>query len=147
MPDCRLYLVTPQALEPARFAPLLAEALDAGDVGAVQLRLKEVDDDTILRAAEALMPICVAADVAFIVNDRPDLAVRAGADGAHVGATDTGTAAARKLLGKNGQLGVSCYASRDAAIEAGEAVPTTWRSAPFSKPEQGRRGGGRYRPA
>ena len=121
MPECRLYIVTPQALEPVRFAPLLAAALDAGDVGAVQLRLKDVDDDAILRAAEALMPVCIARDVAFLVNDRPDLAVRAGADGAHVGATDTGTAAARTLLGKNGQLGVSCYASRDAAISAGEA--------------------------
>ncbi len=121
MPDCRLYLVTPQALEPARFVPLLAAALDAGDVAAVQLRLKDVDDDAILRAAEALIPVCVARDVAFLINDRPDLAVRAGADGAHVGADDTEAAAARRLLGPDGQLGVSCYASRDAAITAGEA--------------------------
>ncbi len=120
MPDCRLYLVTPPALDPARFGPLLAQALDAGDVGAVQLRLKDVDDDAVLRAAEALLPLCLARDVAFLLNDRPDLAVRAGMDGAHVGAGDMDPAAARRILGPDGQLGVSCEDSRDAAMRAGE---------------------------
>ena len=121
MADCRLYLVTPASLEPERFAPVLAAALDAGDVGAVQLRLKEAPDDAILRAAEILLPVCIARDVAFLVNDRPDLAVRAGADGAHIGAGDGEAAAARRLLGPDRQLGVSCEASRDRAMEAGEA--------------------------
>ena len=120
MPDCRLYLVTPPALEPAEFAPLLARALDAGDVGAVQLRLKEANDDAILRAAERLLPVCVARGVAFLLNDRPDLAVRAGMDGAHVGASDIDPAAARRILGPDGQLGVSCDDSRDAGMRAGE---------------------------
>ena len=45
-PACRLYLVTPPAFDPAAFAPLLAEALDAGDVACVQLRLKLTDGNT-----------------------------------------------------------------------------------------------------
>ena len=59
-PGCRLYLVTPPALEPARFAEELARALDAGDVACVQLRLKEADDDAIRRAVEALRPVAQA---------------------------------------------------------------------------------------
>ena len=42
---CRIYLITPPRLEPVPFAELLAAALDAGDVAAVQLRLKDVGDD------------------------------------------------------------------------------------------------------
>lgn len=121
MTDCRLYLVTPPDFAPAGFAELLAEALDAGDVAAVQLRLKDVPDDAVLRAAEALLPVCAARDVAFIVNDRPDLARRCGADGAHVGSEDQDAAAARAVLGDGLQLGVSCYDSRDLAMRAGEA--------------------------
>ena len=117
---CRLYLLTPPALVPPTFAPLLAEALDAGDIGAVQLRLKDVPDDEILRAIDVLRPIVQSRDVAFILNDRPDLAVRSGCDGAHVGAEDMDITAARALLGDL-QLGVSCYDSRDAAMVAGEA--------------------------
>lgn len=117
---CRLYLVTPPAFELASFAPLLAEALDAGDVGAMQLRLKHAGDDEILRAIDLLRPIVQSRDVAFILNDRPDLAVRSGCDGAHIGAEDMDVAQARTLLGDL-QLGVSCYDSRDAAMVAGEA--------------------------
>ncbi len=120
MPElCRLYLVTPPTLVPQAFIPLLAEALDAGDVGAVQLRLKHVSDDEILHAVELLRPVAQARNVAFLLNDRPDLAVRSGCDGAHVGADDMDVTQARKKLGDL-QLGVSCYDSRDAAMVAGE---------------------------
>jgi thiamine-phosphate pyrophosphorylase len=116
---CRLYLVTPPAIE-ATFHDRLAAALDAGDVAAVQLRLKDLDDDALRRAIDALRPVVQARDVAFIMNDRPDLAVAHGCDGAHVGQTDTPALVARKLLGDL-ILGVTCHASRDLAFEAGEA--------------------------
>ncbi len=118
-PDCRIYLVTPPALDPRPFADDLARALDAGDVGAVQLRLKDVDDDTVRRAIDVLRPVSQSRGVAFLVNDRPDLAVKHGCDGAHVGQTDTPAAVARKVLGDL-MLGVTCHASRDLAMSAGE---------------------------
>ncbi|MBB2203453.1 thiamine phosphate synthase [Gluconacetobacter takamatsuzukensis] len=121
MYDCQLYLVTPPVLDPVAFAPDLARALDAGPVAAVQLRLKDVPDDTILRAIDILRPVAQERDVAFILNDRPDLARRSGCDGAHVGGEDMDAAAARALLGDALQLGVSCYDSRDLAMRAGEA--------------------------
>jgi len=119
--SARLYLITPPALEPAAFAPRLAEALDAGDVACVQLRLKDVDDAAILRAAEVLRPIAQDRGVAFIMNDRPDLARAAGCDGVHVGQEDASYAEARKILGADAIIGVTCYASRHLAIEAADA--------------------------
>ena len=80
-PGCRLYLITPPAFDAEAFAEALARALDGGDVACLQLRLKDVPDDAVRRAAERLMPLCHAHDVAFLVNDRPDLAAEMGADG------------------------------------------------------------------
>lgn len=118
---CRLYLVTPPALEPRTFAPTLKSALAAGDVASLQLRLKNVTDDEIRRAAETIMPIAQAAGVAFILNDRPDLAAAFGADGVHVGQEDAPFEEARALVGRDAIVGVTCHASRHLAIEAAEA--------------------------
>jgi thiamine-phosphate pyrophosphorylase len=117
--DCHLYLLTPPAL-PADFDRLLAETLDAGQVAALQLRLKNVSDEEILRTVDIVRPIAHARGVALILNDRPDLAVQSGCDGAHIGAEDGSFADARKILGKL-QMGVSCYDSRDISLAAGEA--------------------------
>jgi len=116
---CRLYLVTPPAFDPLAWRDTLASALDAGDVASVQLRLKEAEDDTLKRAIDALRPVVQSRDVAFLVNDRPDLAVALGCDGAHVGQTDMPAAQARKLLGDL-IMGVTCHDSRDLAMSAGE---------------------------
>lgn len=118
---CRLYLITPPALDPGRFADDLAAALDAGDVAAVQLRLKPITDDALRRAIDVLRPVAQSRGVAFLLNDRPDLVRESGCDGAHVGADDMDVAAARRLLGPDLTLGASCYASRDRAMAAGEA--------------------------
>lgn len=67
------------------------------------------------------MPIAQKAGVAFIVNDRPDLARRLGADGVHVGQEDTPYAEARSIVGPNAIVGVTCHNSRHLAIEATEA--------------------------
>jgi len=115
---CSLYLITPPSL-PENFGGLLAAALDAGEVGAVQLRLKDVSDSVLQRTVEQLRPIVQSRDVAFLLNDRPDLAVKLGCDGAHVGQTDAKVPAARKLL-KDLTLGVTCHGSRHLAMQAGE---------------------------
>ena len=119
--NCRLYLITPPALEPARFADELRAALDGGDVACLQLRLKDTDDDAIRRACEVLMPIAHQYDVAFLVNDRPDLAAEMGADGCHVGQQDTRYGEARRLMGDDRIVGVTCHNSRHLAMRAGEA--------------------------
>ena len=116
---CRVYLITPERIDLVAFADLLAAALDAGDVAAVQLRLKNSDDDAWRRAIDVLRPVAQSRGVAFLMNDRPDLAVAHGCDGAHVGQEDTPAPVARTLLGGL-TLGVSCHGSRDLAFTAGE---------------------------
>jgi thiamine-phosphate pyrophosphorylase len=117
----RLYLVTPASLDPSDFRNRLAEALDAGDVAAVQLRLKDVDDDAIRRACDALRPVAQQRGVAFLLNDRPDLAAETGCDGVHVGQQDAPYSEARALMGADRIVGVTCHASRDLAMDAAEA--------------------------
>lgn len=118
----RLYLISPERLEhPSIFADDLRAALDGGDVAAFQLRLKGVADDAIARAADTLRPICQQRDVAFILNDRPDLAARLDCDGVHVGQDDMPYVEARRIVGPQRQVGVTCKASRDLAMTVGEA--------------------------
>jgi thiamine-phosphate pyrophosphorylase len=113
--------VTPAAFEPRAFASVLAAALEGGDVACLQLRLKDAPDDAIRAAAKILMPICRAYDVAFIVNDRPDLAATLDADGVHIGQTDASYAEARRIVGADRIVGVTCHDSRHLAIDAAEA--------------------------
>ncbi len=121
MTSCRLYLITPPLLEPRAFADTLKNALEAGDVASLQLRLKDVSDDEIRRATELLMPIAQARDVAFLMNDRPDLAAELGCDGVHIGQEDSTYAAARAAVGPDRIVGVTCHDSRHLAMEAAEA--------------------------
>lgn len=114
-------MITPPAFEPRAFARDLAVVLDAGDVACLQLRLKDAQDHEILRAAEIVMPICARRDVAFIVNDRPDLAKKASADGVHVGQDDASYQDARLTLGPDKIVGVTCHDSRHLAMEAADA--------------------------
>lgn len=121
-PPCRLYLITPPAIPDLdAFARELAAALDAGDVAALQIRLKDVDDATVLKAVGALGPLARSRGVAVILNDRPDLAARSGCDGVHVGQSDASYAEARRILGVDAMIGVTCHDSRELAMDAAEA--------------------------
>lgn len=119
-PACQLYLISPPTIDDG-FTDRLAAALDAGPVGAFQLRLKGVDDHTIARLAEPVQRLCADRDVAFIINDSIGLAKRLGADGVHLGQGDGDPREARALLGPAAQIGVTCHDSRHLAMEAGEA--------------------------
>ena len=121
-PDCRLYLITPPKIAdlPA-FLTALEEALSAGDVAALQVRLKAAPDAEIERVTRAVLPVAHAHDVAVILNDRPDLAARLGCDGVHVGQDDASYAEARRIVGKTRMVGVTCHDSRHLAMEAAEA--------------------------
>jgi thiamine-phosphate pyrophosphorylase len=121
-PLCRLYLITPPALPDLdAFAAALEAALDAGDVACLQIRLKDVDADAVRRAAERLAPLGQARGVAVILNDRPDLAAASGCDGVHVGQEDASYADARRAVGPDGIVGVTCHDSLHLAMEAAEA--------------------------
>jgi thiamine-phosphate pyrophosphorylase len=113
-------LITPPAFEPDIFKDDLRQALDGGDVACLQLRLKDCDDDVVRQACEILQPVTQEYDVAFIVNDRPDLAAEMGADGVHVGQQDYSYGKARNLMGPDRIVGVTCHDSRHLAMTAGD---------------------------
>ncbi|MEE8439913.1 MAG: thiamine phosphate synthase, partial [Micropepsaceae bacterium] len=119
-PRCRLYLITPPKLDAKAFSEDLKRALDGEEVASLQMRLKQVLDDEILRAGEILLPVAQSADVAFILNDRPDLAAKLGADGVHIGQEDGSYTEARAAMGPERIIGVTCHGSRHLAVEAAE---------------------------
>lgn len=117
---CQLYLISPLDVG-GDFPVRLEEALAAAPVAAFQLRVKGVDQHEAARLAEPLQAICAAHETAFIVNDDMALAKRLRADGVHLGQGDGDPKEARRLLGPDAQIGVTCHASRHLAMEAGEA--------------------------
>ena len=122
MPACRLYLITPPRLPDLdAFATALEAALGAGDVAALQIRLKAASEAEVEQAVRKLTPIAHARDVAVILNDRPDLARALGCDGVHVGRDDPSVAETRKIVGPNVMVGATCHDGRHLAMEAAEA--------------------------
>ena len=115
-----LYLITPDECKPLRLLertkPLLPH------VSCLQLRSKAMDAASLLDAGARLREACAQAGVTFIINDDPDLADALGADGVHLGEHDGAIADARRLLGDDAIIGVSCYddfARAQAAAAAG----------------------------
>jgi len=122
LPNCRLYAITPPAIpDLPEFEKTLIATLDAGDVACLQLRLKDAPDETVLALGRRIGPIAQDRGVAFIVNDRPDIALALNADGVHIGQEDTPYKEARRILGLDKIIGVTCHDSRHLAMEAGEA--------------------------
>lgn len=119
---CELYLITPPRIDDLDgFASTLDDVLATGNVACLQLRLKDTTDDVIREAAAALIPVCHKHEVAFILNDRADLAAEVNADGVHIGQHDGDVQTVRTLLGHDKDIGVTCHDSRHLAYEAGEA--------------------------
>ncbi len=108
----RLYLIVEAAGE-----PVLAPALHGG-VDMVQLRDKHASDDELLRAAARFRALCTEHGALFWLNDRPDLALEAGADGVHVGQDDEPVESVRSRVGDRLLIGLSTHspAQFDAAL-------------------------------
>lgn len=116
----QLYLITPPRID-ADFAVSLADTLDAGDVAALQIRLKDHAPDEVRQLAPDLIRMAQSRGVAAILNDDPQLADELGCDGVHIGQSDGTVKAARAIMGKDRTVGVTCHDSRHLAMVAGEA--------------------------
>src|SRR5262249_59916774 len=126
--------VTPLAL-PALYAivdPLdtgrspidLAAALLQGGARLLQLRLKAAPARKVLEIARVVRPLAQQAGALLIVNDRPDVARAAGADGVHLGQDDLPVAAARTVLGAGGIVGVSTHSVGPARAAGAPGAPS-----------------------
>jgi thiamine-phosphate pyrophosphorylase len=118
MADRRLYLCTPDRPDLERFV----SACIAGGVDVVQLREKGLTDRDLLKRAALAQKPCAANGVPFILNDRPDLALAAGADGVHVGQDDVPAAVARAVLGADAIIGLSTHSPADLLASLDEPV-------------------------
>jgi thiamine-phosphate pyrophosphorylase len=114
----RLYLCTQDRPDLADFV----SACLAGGVDIVQLREKNLEARPLLARARIVGEVCRAHGVPFVLNDRPDLALEAGADGVHVGQDDAPVALARRLLGPDAIVGLSTHGPEDLAAAEGEDV-------------------------
>lgn len=102
-----LYVITDETLQPGRSHVELARAALAGGARLIQLRDKRRDAGELLPIAREVQALCRAAGALFIVNDRVDLALAAGADGVHLGQTDLPVADARRMLPPDRLIGIS----------------------------------------
>jgi thiamine-phosphate pyrophosphorylase len=114
----RLYLCTPDRPDLATFL----EACLRGGVDMVQLREKQLEARPLLARARVAGRVCRDHGVPFVLNDRPDLALEAGADGVHVGQDDAPPALARRILGPGALVGLSTHAPAELDAAAGEPV-------------------------
>ncbi|MCW2971570.1 MAG: thiE [Solirubrobacterales bacterium] len=119
----RLYLVCPPTDRTGpyrRSLPDLLRAAVAGGVDVVQLRDKHLADDELAAVANAARALCERLGALLVINDRPSVAIEAGADGVHVGQDDMSAAEVRELAGPDVLIGVSTHAPREIdAIDAG----------------------------
>ena len=116
----RLYLVTPPLGDPASFLRDLGPALEAGDIAALLLRLEPADERALLNRAKSVAAVVQRRDVALLLDGRPELAARAGADGAHLSGIEALTAAIGALK-PDRIAGAGGLRSRHDAMLAGEA--------------------------
>jgi thiamine-phosphate pyrophosphorylase len=119
----RLYLVTPKVGEAAALSGArvnLSEAVRAAGIAAVLLRLNETDERTMIELAKQIARPVQEAGAALIIDGRPDIVARAGADGAHLAGIEA-LAAALPRLKPNYIAGAGVLHSRHDAMVAGES--------------------------
>ena len=118
-PAPRLYLVTPVIEDAAAFADSLGPALEAADVAAVLLRLKPAAERDLINRIKTLAAIVQPKDAALVLEGQPEIAARAGADGAQLTGVEAFVAAVDSL--KPARIaGCGGLSSRDDAMAAGE---------------------------
>jgi thiamine-phosphate pyrophosphorylase len=117
----QIYLITPEVFEIESFSHTLARVLDNIEIACLRLSLSGVDEDAILRAADAMREIAHTRDIALVIDDHVVLAQRLGLDGVHLTDAAKSVRAARKLLGTDAIVGSFCGNSRHDGLTAGEA--------------------------
>jgi thiamine-phosphate pyrophosphorylase len=116
--DRHLYLCTPDRPDLAAFVAACIQ----GGVDVVQLREKHLEARPLLARAAVVAEVCRRHGVPFVLNDRPDLARAAGADGVHVGQDDVPAQVAREIVGPEAIVGLSTHGPADLAGAADEDV-------------------------
>lgn len=115
-----LYAITDAALMADNFELAIEQSLQGGTC-IIQYRDKSEDSEKRLKQAKAIRQLCNQYQALFIVNDDIELAIATHADGVHLGKDDLDLKAARKQLGTDKIIGITCYNQLQNAIEAEQA--------------------------
>jgi thiamine-phosphate pyrophosphorylase len=113
-----LYAITDSHLIPADKLTDQVAAAIRGGACVIQYRDKSSNPEQRQQQAAALALLCHDHGIPLIINDDVELAVAVGAHGVHLGKTDSTVRSARKQLGANAIIGVSCYNELERAVEA-----------------------------
>ncbi len=122
--DVRLYVLVDGRSSQQQFARLITAVLEAG-ADMIQLRDKHLDDRQLLSRARLLRELTREKHVRLVVNDRPDLALLADADGVHVGQSDLPVRQARRIVGADRLVGVSTHSieqARQAVLDGADYI-------------------------
>ena len=113
-----IYLISPQKIRGASFYKKLNNLLKTKKVKYFQLRLKKTPISNLLKISKKVKKIVKKNNVKFLINDNPIVAKIIDADGCHIGQKDMDFISARKILGKNKIIGITCHNSKKLALEA-----------------------------
>ena len=113
-----IYLISPQKIRGSKFYEELQQVLKTNKVKFFQLRLKKISDRNLLKISKKIKKIAKKNNVKFLINDKPSVAKRVGADGCHIGQKDINFTRSRKILGKSKIIGITCHNSKKLALEA-----------------------------
>ena len=113
-----IYLISPQKIRGARFYKELDQVLKTNKVKYFQLRLKKISTLNLIKISRKIKKITRRNNVKFLINDKPTVTKKVGADGCHIGQKDMNLMSCRKILGKNKIIGVTCHNSKKLALKA-----------------------------
>ena len=113
-----IYLISPKKINKNKFYKELSLVLKTKKIKYFQLRLKRTSDINFLKIAKKIKIITKKNNVKFLINDRPDIAKKIGADGCHIGQKDLHYNESRKILGRKKIIGVTCHNSKKLALIA-----------------------------
>ena len=113
-----IYLISPKIIDNKHFYKNLNNILKTNKVKYFQLRLKKISDAKLIKISKKVRKIVKKNNVKFLINDKPSIAKMVGADGCHIGQKDMDLINARKILGRNKIIGVTCHNSKKLALRA-----------------------------
>ena len=105
-----IYLISPNKILSSDFYKNLEKLFKKKKIFYFQLRLKKEKKINIIKISKKIKKLTKKYNIKFIINDDPNLAIKIGADGCHIGQKDFNIIKARKIL-KNKILGVTCHNS------------------------------------
>jgi len=113
-----IYLISPQKIRGIKFYKELNQVLKTNKVKYFQLRLKKISTSNLLKISKKIKKIVKKNNVKFLINDKPFVAKKIGADGCHIGQKDMDFMNSRQILGRKKIIGMTCHNSKKLALNA-----------------------------